>query len=117
MKVHSKALEILEAFRSESEHVFPILSSFHQTAQQVVDRIKKTRKEYNSQLKAIAKLLGIEINLTSHASRHSFSMYLKRRGVSTAIISQALGHSGEEVTRFYLAKFGDDEVDETNELL
>lgn len=117
MKLHEKALLILEYFRSESEFVFPVLSAFHQSPQQIVDRIKKTRKQYNDQLRAIAKLLGIEINLTSHGSRHSFSMHLKRKGVSTAIISQALGHSGEEVTRHYLAKFEDDEIDQTNDLL
>lgn len=117
MKLHSIALEVIEKYRTESNFLFPILSEFHQKPQQQLDRIIKKRKQFNTGLKEIASLLGIEADLTSYVSRHSFSMHLKRQGVSTGVISQALGHEDEATTRFYLAQFGDDIVDETNDLL
>lgn len=117
LKLHEKALEALKEFPPNGLYVFPILSEFHQTAKQKYDRIVKKRKQFNKDLKEIARLLGIEVNLTSYVSRHTFATSLKRKGVNTAVIAQALGHRDEQTTRHYLAQFGDDEVDKTNSLL
>ena len=117
MKLHPKALEVLAEFQNEGAFVFPILSEFHQTSQQQLHRIVKKRGQYNKDLKKIAALLGIEVNLTSYVSRHSYATGLHRKGVSTAVIAQAMGHQDEQTTRHYLKQFSDDVVDETNELL
>ena len=45
-----------------------------------------------------------------HVARHSFATVLKREGVSTAMISEALGHSSEKVTQYYLASFEDTQM-------
>ena len=40
---------------------------------------------------------------------------MKQLGKSTSLISDAMGHQTEEVTRRYLESFGNDELDEMNE--
>lgn len=52
--------------------------------------------------------LGIEQKIGTYAARHTFSTVLKRKGVSTAFIKEALGHSSEVTTENYLDSFADD---------
>lgn len=47
-----------------------------------------------------------------HVARHSYATVLKRAGVSTAIISESLGHSSEKVTQIYLDCFENKQVDD-----
>ena len=47
-----------------------------------------------------------------HCARHSYATVLKRAGVSTAIISESLGHSSEKVTQIYLDCFENKQVDD-----
>ena len=41
-----------------------------------------------------------------------FMALIKRSGVSTAIISESLGHSSERVTQIYLDSFENSQIDE-----
>ena len=50
-------------------------------------------------------LLSLAFLLLMHILRHSHATTLKRAGVSTSIISEALGHSSEKVTQIYLDSF------------
>ncbi|MGN6165576.1 MAG: tyrosine-type recombinase/integrase, partial [Flavisolibacter sp.] len=54
----------------------------------------------------IRKRLGFETKVTTIVSRHSFSTQLKRSGVSTKFIQEALGHTSERTTENYLDSFG-----------
>ncbi len=66
-------------------------------------------------LKEIARLCGIDTNLTSYTSRHSWATIAKRKGVPTAIISEGLGHTNEQTTQVYLDSFDKEVMDEYNE--
>ena len=57
-------------------------------------------------------LLSLAFLLLMHDSRHSYATVLKRSGVSTAIISESLGHSSEKVTQIYLDSFENSQIDE-----
>ena len=46
-------------------------------------------------------------------AQHTFATTLKRSGISTAVISEALGHSSEATTKAYLDKFEQTEIDST----
>lgn len=59
-------------------------------------------------MKRIAGEIGIDKNLTTYVARHSFSTVLKRSGVSTEYISEALGHSSLATTQSYLDSFEDE---------
>ena len=76
------------------------------------DRIHKAMKAINHALKRIGETLDIPISLTTYVARHSYATVLKRSGVSTAIISESLGHSSEKVTQIYLDSFENSQIDE-----
>ncbi|MFZ1288692.1 MAG: tyrosine-type recombinase/integrase [Melioribacteraceae bacterium] len=59
----------------------------------------------NKHLKNIAKNLKIEKNLSTYSTRHSFATVLKRFGVNTSFISDALGHSNIKTAERYLDGF------------
>jgi integrase/recombinase XerD len=101
----------------DSSYILPILYDYHQTGQQIVNRIHKKLAKVNEGLKAIASNVGININISTYCARHTYATLLKRKGVSTAIISQALGHTSEQTTQWYLDSFENKKVDEANDLL
>ncbi len=71
---------------------------------------KPTRKRAN--LKRIAEMAGLKVNLTTYVARHTFATVLKRSGVNIAIISESLGHSDLETTQIYLDSFENSQIDE-----
>ena len=65
----------------------------------------------DDQLKSIGEELNLPIDLTTYVARHSFATVLKRSGVNTSIICEAMGHSSEKVTQIYLDSFENEQVD------
>jgi Site-specific recombinase XerD len=108
-----KAIELINKYRKETNlYLFPILSSFHKTEQQKINRRHKVISKVNKCLKEIGEELKIPIPLTTYVSRHSYATVLKRSGVSTSIISESLGHSSEKITQIYLDSFENSQIDE-----
>ena len=111
------ALDIIGKYRKSdatpNDYVFPILDrKVHKTAVQIRDKVRKANKATNKALHKIGEKLGIPIDLTTYVARHSYATVLKRSGVSTAIISESLGHSSEKVTQIYLDSFENSQIDE-----
>ena len=111
------ALEIIDKYRkpdaTPNDYVFPILDRrIHKTPIQIRDKVRKANKATNKALKRIGEVLDIPIDLTTYVARHSYATVLKRSGVSTAIISESLGHSSEKVTQIYLDSFENSQIDE-----
>ena len=111
------ALDIIDKYRkpdaAPNDYVFPILDRIiHKTEVQKRDRIHKVMKATNRALRRIGEVLDIPIDLTTYVARHSYATVLKRSGVSTAIISESLGHSSEKVTQIYLDSFENSQIDE-----
>jgi site-specific recombinase XerD len=74
-------------------YVFPILNkAIHITPQQIQNRQLRVIKQVNSNMKVIGAALEIETPITTYVARHTYATVLKRSGVSTSIISNALGH-------------------------
>lgn len=65
----------------------------------------------------IAKLIEIETNLTRYVARHYWATTLKRKEISTSLIGEIMMQSYEKTTQIYLDSFGNDRVDEMNELI
>lgn len=108
-----KAIELIQKYSSpDNPYLFPILSSFHKTEQQQRNRVHKVISKVNDRLNTIGKELNLPIDLTTYVARHSFATSLKRSGVQTSMISEALGHSSERVTQIYLDSFGNDQMDD-----
>lgn len=68
----------------------------------------------NNNLKKIATLANLEINLTTYVTRHSWASIAKNKGVSVAIISDALGHDSIQTTEIYLSTISTAELRKAN---
>lgn len=74
-------------------------------------------RRFNRSLKEIGEMCGIEAALTSYVARHSYATIAKYKGVPTAVISEALGHSSEEVTQVYLDSFDKEVLDKYHTMI
>jgi len=88
---------------SES-YVFNILNSGLNPEKQLA-KVKQATKMVNKHIKAIAKKVGINENISTYWARHSFATVLKRSGESISFISEALGHSNLATTENYMSGF------------
>lgn len=117
LKIVGPALQILNAYRSdagtEEEFIFPLLDSRRDYSDPIYSRrqISSRNVVVNRNLKKLASMAGISINLSFHISRHSFADYARREGVDLYSISKALGHSSLTITETYLKSFDNDAVD------
>ena len=112
-QLHSKALAIVEWFKtcklqSDAEYVFPILMQLHDTPKKTDARIDSALKDLNEDLKAMAKEIKLEKDLTSYVARHSFATNLRQKNVDMSIIQEAMGHETQLQTMTYL-----DEIDDS----
>ena len=113
VSLQEQAIKLIRKYSMpDNPYLFPILSNFHKTEQQKVDRIHKIIAKVNKSLKEIGERLNIPIDLTTYVARHSFATVLKRSGVNTSLICEALGHSSERVTQIYLDSFGNDQMED-----
>lgn len=106
-----------ETFDGKDSHVFPILFSHHITAKTIYNRKEKILKVVNKNLKGIASKAEITANLTTYVARHSYATILKISGISTSVISQAMGHDSERTTQVYLESFGNKILDEASKAI
>ncbi|NCE72493.1 site-specific integrase [Odoribacter sp. Z80] len=112
LPLQPKAVELIQKYQTKDRpYIFPILSAFHKTEQQQRNRIHKVITKVNKHLKDIGEELNLPIDLTTYVARHSFATVLKRSGVNTSIICEAMGHSSEKVTQIYLDSFENEQVD------
>jgi integrase len=107
-----KILSYYKNRSSDSEYVFPILKRDTPLTQS--KDIQWARKRYNKRLKDLAKLCGIEKNLTSYVSRHSFATQAMLQEVPVKAISTMLGHSSVKTTESYLQSLPSNILDEYN---
>ena len=111
MVVTEKAKKILDYYLSTvtSEYIFPIISKNDPI--EVYNQVRDARKRFNKRLKKIATLCGIEKNLTSYVSRHSFATLAKNKGIPITAISEMLGHESLKTTQVYLDSLPSDMID------
>jgi integrase/recombinase XerD len=99
----------------DSEYIFPIIKREGAVSQE--KDIQWARKRYNKKLKELAILCGIDKNLTSYVSRHSFATQAMLQQVPLNAISTMLGHSSLKTTEVYLKSLPNNILDEYNELI
>lgn len=97
---------------SNRQYIFDIVK--RQTPDLIDKDIKWARKRYNKKLIVVADLCGIDTNLTSYVSRHSFATEARRQNVPIDAIKTMLGHSSVKTTEIYLAGLPSDLLDEFN---
>jgi len=106
----ARSLQIIEKYRTQepsNPYLFPVLEA-EVTPAEIRKRCQNFTKWVNKYMDAVRKDLGIEQKVRTYAARHTFSTFLKRKGVPTEFIKEALGHSSVLVTENYLDSFTDD---------
>lgn len=71
----------------------------------------------NRHLKSIAKMAGVQANVSFHCSRHSFANYALQKGMDLYSISKALAHSDLKITEEYLKSFDEELLDQSMDKL
>lgn len=94
-----------------SEYLFPILAEGC-----TYNAYKRCLRRYNETLRELGRKLGIA-RLTSYVARHSWATEAYRRHTPMAVISQALGHTSERTTRFYLDQLDISDLAKANRLI
>ena len=69
-----------------------------------------SNQKYNSYLKEIADLCGINKNLHTHLGRHTFATVALNAGIPIEIVSKVLGHSSIKMTQAHYAKLLDSTI-------
>ena len=116
IKLTDKAMQIIQKYndlKDPDSYLFPIITRH---GKEYLD-YKNAMRLTNKKLKKISQLLKLDVNLSSYVARHSWATIAKKAGVSTAIISEGLGHTTEEITQVYLDSFENDTLDAANELV
>ncbi len=112
-----QALEILKYYKKsdakDTDYIFPLLKNWKDYSEQrvLLKSISSKNTVIDRELKNIAVLAKIRINLTFHISRHSFAynLYLENRDVNA--VQTALHHSSLNETQKYLKELGATELD------
>lgn len=107
-----KILSFYLSQSGDSPFIFPILKR-ESLAFQYKD-IQWARKRYNAKLKDLAVLCGIDQNLTSYVSRHSFATQAMFQQVPLNAVSAMLGHSSLKTTEIYLKSLPSNILDNYN---
>ena len=87
------------------------------TPKQVDSKVHDFIKYVNKHMKDIGKDLAISTPLLTYAARHTHATVLKRKGASTEIIRENLGHASVATTEQYMDSFTDDVKKEYANLL
>lgn len=75
---------------------------------------RRTQWSVNRHLKKIGRELQLPLPLTMYVARHSWASVAKERGIPTAMISDAMGHTSEKTTQIYLSQIDKGRIDIEN---
>ena len=100
---------------SPDSYIFPLIRKTHPNTFELKKEISSRNVIVNNNLKKIAKMAGIQTNVSFHVARHSFSQYALKKGIDLYSISKALGHTDIKITQEYLASFDEEILDKSME--
>lgn len=111
IQVHAKLQKIIDKYNG-SPYLFPVVKELIKDNWKKKTVIDSANSLINTNLKRVAVICGIDKNLSSHVSRHSFAYLSLQRGVPMEIIKDALGHSSFSTTQVYLKSLSDEKINE-----
>lgn len=104
--------EIVSRYEREgSDYLFPLISS---EGAEGWKEFKRGSQAIGYHLRRLGKRLALPMPLTLYVARHSWATAAKSSGVSTALISDAMGHSSERMTQVYLGSIDVGRIDTAN---
>lgn len=115
VKLHARLKAIIDQYDC-AEFVFPFITSLPDTKLKYLELISSKNVVVNRNLKTVAALAELPINLTFHIARHSVAYHLMEHA-SIHVIKETLGHSDYRTTEIYLKELGDTVIDRDMEKL
>lgn len=88
---------LIEKYRNETDYIFPFLGGGKSYL-----NYKAYLARHNLALREISQRINLQVPISSYVIRHTWASEALRKDVPVALISQAMGHSSEQVTRIYL---------------
>jgi len=117
VSIRDEAKKILNRYAhtmKDSQYVFPI----------IIDPEKDETVQYQSALRAqnrnlkkLARELKLDVTLSTYVARHSWATMAYHNKVPAALISEAMGHKTELITRVYLASFEPERISQANDIV
>ena len=97
MLVSSGMRRLMRKYQSDSNFIFPFLKEErnHQDYKSFLTR-------HNQALRAVGDRIKLNLRISSYVIRHTWASEALRQDIPVALISQAMGHASEKVTRCYL---------------
>jgi integrase/recombinase XerD len=118
VKIHSRLQAILDYYKDvPGDMVFPLIDHIPQEKRAYISLIGSRNAVVNKNLKIVAQLAGITLNLSFHISRHSFAWHLKQTTDNIHVIQDSLAHSRSATTEIYLKALDDEALDPEMEKL
>lgn len=111
IEVHTKLQKIIDKYNSKP-YMFPVVKELIKDNWQKKALVDSACSLVNMHLKRVAVICGIDKNISTHISRHSFSYLSLQRGVSMEVLKDALGHSDFGTTQKYLKSLSDKHINE-----
>lgn len=113
--------EIIKEFGNRSknpnEFVFPIFNN-SMSARDRVRACENQTRFVNQHMKTLAKMVGVDEDISTYYARHSYSTILVNSGESLEFVQEALGHASILTTQNYFKGFNESKKQENaNKLL
>ncbi|GAA4299655.1 site-specific integrase [Nibribacter koreensis] len=121
IKITPQLREILEFYRPKEgplpTFVFPFLKEKHleRGTKEYLQIIEGCTDRINKRLKDIAALAKLEVNLSTHAARHTFADIARKKIRDAHTIKNLLNHSSIATTERYLSSFDRQDEDEATD--
>lgn len=117
--LHIKVIEpirmLIDRYSSrESPYLLDIITNYGADERK---QYEAALRRVNNALKEIAKMVKLQIPLTTYVSRHAWATIAKSKNVPVNVISDALGHDSISTTQIYLATIDMSAIDKANELV
>lgn len=117
VKVTPEALRILHRYAHLTEGTDYLAPVIPAAGKDGYVQYQSALRSQNRNLKKLAGRLGLDVCLTTYVARHSWATMAYHNKVAVAVISEAMGHRTEEVTRIYLRSLDRRTLSEANEIV
>lgn len=119
IKMLPETIKLIEEFSSDKKALLSSISDEElKNSNLFMKHYTQKRKNVNSHLTKISKIMGTNEPITTYVFRYSYANIAKQLGYSKDLIAEALGHDyGNSVTGIYLEMFDNDIVDSMNETI
>lgn len=106
--------EIIDKYpNARTEYLLPILRGTENERTQY----RSTQRLVNNNLKKIASMARLPVNLTMYVSRHSWASIARSQHIPVSVISEGMGHDSESTTQIYLASLDNSIIDKANRMI